>query len=75
MKKYLEFKDSKSAKFWQIELNGNQYVVTYGKIGTDGQSKTKTFDTEEAAKKDADKLIASKIKKGYQEIDGKAFQK
>lgn len=67
MKTYLEYKDEKSAKFWEIELSEHTYTVTYGKIGTDGQSKTKTFDTPEKANKGAEKLIAQKIKKGYQE--------
>src|SRR5688572_28306842 len=44
--------------------------VQVGKIGTDGQSKTKSFPNPAAAQKDADKLIAEKTKKGYEEIEG-----
>ena len=36
-----EFSDGKSNKFWQIELSGNSFTTTYGRIGTDGQSTTK----------------------------------
>ncbi|MBL4634280.1 MAG: leucine-rich repeat domain-containing protein [Kofleriaceae bacterium] len=64
---YLEFIDGKSEKFWQIVVTGSQYEVTYGKIGKNGSSKTKEFASTEAAQKDADKLIASKKKKGYAE--------
>ena len=64
---YLEYKDGKSAKFWKIKLTGKTITVTYGKIGTDGQSKTKTFETSGEAKADAKKLIAQKSKSGYQE--------
>ncbi|HAE68811.1 MULTISPECIES: WGR domain-containing protein [Sphingobacterium] len=39
--------------------------VNYGRNGTAGQSKT--FDSEEARLKDAEKLIAEKTKKGYSE--------
>ena len=63
----LEFKDSNSSKFWQIEVEDSSHTVTYGRIGTDGTSKTKEFDDQEAAEKDAQKLINSKVKKGYKE--------
>ena len=69
MKKYLEYKDDKSSKFWQIEIAGNTHTVTYGKIGTDGTEKTKEFSNEDAAQKDAEKLIDSKKKKGYVNVD------
>ncbi|MGX1930712.1 WGR domain-containing protein [Flagellimonas sp. 2504JD4-2] len=61
----LEYHDQKSAKFWEIQVDGACHVVTYGKIGTNGQSKTKDFESAEAALKEAEKLIASKKKKGY----------
>ncbi|MDI7215810.1 WGR domain-containing protein, partial [Leptospira santarosai] len=44
MKKYLTFKDDKSDKFWNIEVDGNSFTVTYGKTGTVGQTQTKSFD-------------------------------
>ena len=28
-----EFSDGKSNKFWQIELSGNSFTTTYGRIG------------------------------------------
>lgn len=71
MKTYLEYKDEKSAKFWQVEVIKNTHTVTYGKIGTDGRSSLKTFDTEENAQKDNSKLIAKKTKKGYKEVEKK----
>lgn len=67
MKKYLEYQDEKSYKFWQVEVNGNSHTVKYGKIGTDGQTKVKEFDSPEAALKDAEKQALSKMKKGYEE--------
>ena len=65
MKIYLVYQDEKSHKFWQIEVKGKEHTVTYGKVGTDGQSKTKEFASNEQAIKDAEKLAASKKKKGY----------
>ncbi len=46
MKKYLEYKDEKFDKFWQIET-GTGFTTTYGKIGKSGTSKSKEFDSEE----------------------------
>lgn len=66
---YLEYHDETSSKFWQIAVNSNSHTVTFGKIGTTGQSKTKEFATVEDCKADADKLIKSKKAKGYAEAD------
>jgi len=79
MFKHLKYIDGTSDKFWEIQTSGDSHTVTYGRNGTDGQSKTKTFDTEEACLADAEKLIREKTKKGYSE-DGtvevqKAVQK
>ncbi len=68
MKTYLEYKDEKSHKFWQIEVSKNTFTVTYGKVGTNGQSKTKEFDTAEKATSEAEKIIKQKLKKGYKEV-------
>ncbi len=69
MKKHLEYTDEKSSKFWNIEVNETSHTVSYGKIGTNGQTKTKAFVSVEAAIKDADKLIKAKLKKGYFDVD------
>jgi predicted DNA-binding WGR domain protein len=67
-----EFSEGSSNKFWEIRLEGASVITTYGRIGTDGQSTMKDFDTEEQARKEHDKLIASKVQKGYQAVDGGA---
>ncbi|MGQ2850716.1 WGR domain-containing protein, partial [Leptospira interrogans] len=38
MNHQLTFKDDKSDKFWNIEVSGNSFTVTYGKTGTSGTS-------------------------------------
>jgi len=63
-----EYSDGKSHKFWNIELSGNEVKVNYGRIGTDGQSKTKELADADAAKKEFEKLIKQKMTKGYQEV-------
>jgi len=62
-----EYTDGGS-KFWEIRVEGSSHTVRFGKIGTEGQSKTKDFDSAAAARTDADKLIAEKTKKGYEEV-------
>jgi predicted DNA-binding WGR domain protein len=50
MRKF-KFVDDQSDKFWNLELSGSSYTVSYGRIGTKGQSKTKDFGTPAAAQK------------------------
>jgi predicted DNA-binding WGR domain protein len=42
--------------------------VRFGRIGTAGQSQTKSFADEARAKREAGNLIAEKVKKGYVEV-------
>jgi predicted DNA-binding WGR domain protein len=60
-----EYIEGNSSKFWEIELEGTSFTTTYGRIGTSGQTSLKEYDSEEKAKKESDKLIAEKVKKGY----------
>ncbi len=62
------FVDSKSKKFWSIMLDDNSHTVRYGRIGTNGQTKTKEFAADEKAKDAYEKLVADKVKKGYVEV-------
>jgi predicted DNA-binding WGR domain protein len=50
-----------------IELKGKSFTVNFGKIGTSGQTQKKDFPDEAKAKKEYDKLIGEKVKKGYKE--------
>lgn len=63
-----ELSEGTSNKFWQIELAGSQFTVTWGRIGTAGQTQTKSFDTDDKARAEHDKLVAEKVKKGYGEV-------
>ena len=56
-----------SAKFWEVTQNGKDLHIHYGRIGTKGQEQDKSFDSAEAAMVEMDKLVKSKIKKGYVE--------
>ncbi len=67
MKRYFEFVEGSSAKFWEIAQNNGTVTVRFGRIGTNGQTQTKTLADEAAATKHAEKLIKEKTGKGYQE--------
>ena len=69
-----ELSDSTSNKFWEVDVNGKTLNVTFGKIGTKGQSKPKDFPTPEKAKAEMEKLIKEKTGKGYVEVGGKAVK-
>lgn len=66
----LIFSDGSSNKFWTIVLDGSDQTVTFGKVGTVGQTQTKSFNSDEAALKSYDKLVAEKTKKGYVDVSG-----
>ncbi|MGZ5505951.1 MAG: WGR domain-containing protein [Limisphaerales bacterium] len=65
--RYLEFVSGSSQKFWEISVAGSSFTVRFGKIGTNGQTQTKTFGNDAMAKEQANRLVAEKFKKGYVE--------
>jgi uncharacterized protein (TIGR02996 family) len=67
-----QFSDAKSHKFWNIDVQGSTFTVTFGKIGTAGQTQTKSFPSAEKAQAEADKLVREKTGKGYTETTAKA---
>jgi predicted DNA-binding WGR domain protein len=65
-----ELIEGTSSKFWEIELSGSSFEVRWGRIGTSGQSQTKSFPTEAKALTEHDKLVKEKTGKGYVEVGG-----
>jgi len=66
MKKYFEYTDEVSNKFWEINLKGKQVIVTFGRIGIKNpQQIKKEFSTNEKAKKFIETKIREKVNKGY----------
>jgi uncharacterized protein (TIGR02996 family) len=62
-----EFSDGKSNKFWNIDLQGNAFTVTFGRIGTAGQTQRKELADAAKAQREHDKLVKEKLAKGYVE--------
>lgn len=68
--RYFEFTEGTSSKFWEITREEAEMTTRYGKIGTRGQSTTKTFDTPQKAEAETAKIVAKKVKEGYVEKPG-----
>lgn len=69
MKREFYFQDDRSNKFWTIDVVGNAYVTTHGRMGAAPRETRKEFANEAQARSEAEKLIAAKVKKGY--VEGK----
>jgi predicted DNA-binding WGR domain protein len=67
MKRRFEFTGGSSAKFWEVTVAGVSVTVCFGRLGTGGQTQSKSFDDAAAAQKYADKLVEQKLGKGYVE--------
>ena len=64
----------KHNKFWSYETDSNHNVtVSWGRLGTKGQSKTFEFDSSWAAQGFAEKKVHEKKRKGYREVDAEVF--
>src|SRR5262245_26756138 len=66
-KRTFEFVEGSSNKFWEVWVDGAELTTRWGRIGTNGQSKTKSFASSDKAAVERDKLIAEKVGKGYRE--------
>jgi predicted DNA-binding WGR domain protein/uncharacterized protein YwqG len=65
MKRDLVYQDGTSHKFWSISTAGKSFTVTFGRVGTSGQTQTKKLASDAACEKAASALVAEKLKKGY----------
>src|SRR5262245_55937329 len=75
MKREFYYQDDRSNKFWTIELVGKAYVTTNGRIGASPRETRKQFPAKSDAKREAEKLIATKLKNGYVEGVAPGYEK
>lgn len=71
-KRRFEFVEGSSSKFWEVEVDGPRMTVCFGRVGTAGSPKDKTFASAAESEREATKLIAEKTKKGYVEVGATA---
>jgi DNA ligase-1 len=65
--RHFEFVGGSSSKFWSVRQSECEVTTRWGRIGSAGQSKTKSFADEAAAIKAIERLIAEKTAEGYVE--------
>ena len=61
------YEHAETSSFWEIEksLDGRSFTARWGKLGTDGRSKTKRYDDAYTCSADYEELVAEKLKLGY----------
>jgi predicted DNA-binding WGR domain protein len=64
----LLYQAGSSHKFWRAAVRGAELTVSYGRVGTAGQTLVKTFDSIERAEREMNKLVEEKLRKGYTEL-------
>lgn len=65
-----EVHDEGVQSFWEITLAGMTYTLRWGRVGSRGQSKARHFPSNDEARRDYDKQIAAKKRKGYRLVAG-----
>lgn len=70
--RYFELHSERSAKFWQVERDGADLIVRFGRLGSDGQERTKSLPDATRASDEMKRLIKTKVRKGYEERDANA---
>jgi predicted DNA-binding WGR domain protein len=69
MKRYSEYLDDDSHKFWEAELQGVELTLRYGPADSSGQTRTKAHADAAAARRAFDTACAAKEKSGYVQTD------
>lgn len=64
---YADFVAGTARKFYQVDVESSTTIHRWGRIGTSGQSTTRTHSTHQAALRVARDTILSKVRKGYVE--------
>jgi curved DNA-binding protein CbpA len=71
-RRYFEFRLGRSRKFWEVSTERNAISpavkIRWGRIGTAGQEKTKTFGTFRSMRQWVSRMAAGKVGKGYVEV-------
>ena len=63
----LVYQAGSSHKFWRASVRGAELTVGYGRVGTVGQTLVKTFESNQRAEREMNKLVEEKLRKGYTE--------
>jgi predicted DNA-binding WGR domain protein len=64
-----------SNKFWAYEIDGKSVTITWGRVGLEGESQQKSFDSSYDLDAFVQKKIREKEKKGYKKITEQKLKK
>ena len=62
---YYTYISGNSRKFWEVEVVGSTLYVRYGRLGTQGRVKSKTYNSSLQARRSASRMATNKARKGY----------
>ena len=69
MKRYFEYKDEVSNKFWEISIKAKKVITKYGRRGINSPAETENeFSSKNEAQNYAEKKIREKQAKGYEQV-------
>lgn len=68
MKRKFIYQSDTSNKYWDISVEEQIQIVSFGKLYTKGRETVKDFGNKENCLHQSNKLIQQKLKKGYTEI-------
>ena len=74
-RQYFELIEGAHSKYWHIEVSGKSLLTHYGRIGSQGQTTSKSFAAQDLAKGAAEKLISQKLRKGYRKVTARTAAK
>jgi predicted DNA-binding WGR domain protein/DNA polymerase III delta prime subunit len=60
--------EGSSGSFWERAVEGNKLIVRWGKTGTRGQTRLKTFADEDSARMEGEKQEKEQIEKGFRPL-------
>lgn len=63
-----EYIGGTSAKFYEVTCAARTVSIRFGRIGTNGQSQSRSFQSDAEAQKYAAKQCDAKLAKGYLEL-------
>lgn len=63
------YRDEKTSKYWEVSLVSNTVTLTWGKVGSMGQQRTRSFSSRQVAETYIKSKIREKTGKGYVETE------
>jgi len=63
------FHHDDSDRLWAIKVDGAELTIRYGTVGAKGRRQNGTLPSRRAAREQAARLIARKLREGYVEVD------